>query len=1099
MVGSGNGDGGPSVNGIIEPRGLAICGNPADLYIADGLTNRIRMVESTTGDILTIAGTGQPGFAGDGGPAINAQIKFPTEVICDSNGNLFIADTDNNRVRRISPSGIITTVAGNGNIGSGGDGGAATSAPLYAPRGLAVDAQGNLYISEFSGNRVRKVANGIITTVAGNGNWGSSGDGGPATAAALANPSGVAVDTAGNIFIADFNNSKLRRVGTDGKIITIAGDGYQGFVGDGGQAQGSRLKLPYRVRFDSIGNLFFLDNGNNRVRRLQASGGLVDPTSTITTVAGNGTNGSTGDDGAATNASLWYLNGLALDAANKLYVGVTTNAVPSTDNRVRVVTNGVIDTEVGGGNGDGGPAINALIDARGITSGGSTAAPDLYIADGNNNRIRLVDGDSQIITTLAGNGTPCASPTAPCGDGGSALNAQLKSPFAVARDGSGNIYIADMLDNRVRRISATGGIITAFAGMGSYGLGGDGADATRAFLAMPYGLAVSSAGTVVYIADFANSRIRKVANGIITTYAGSTYGSSGDGGPATSAKLASPSDVAIGTDGLAYIADYGNHTIRRVRSDGTIERMAGNGTGCTTPTQPCGDGGQALSAQLNQPLRIAFDSAGNLYIGDSQNKRVRRVDMSTGIITTIAGTGVGGTEGDGGPAASANLYKPTGLAVDTLGHVYISQTDSSRVRVTSMNAVAAPTSTATPTPSVTLAPTATNTPTPSATPSWTPTATRSATPSPSQTPTLTPTSTPPPTSTPTFTSTFTATPTLTFTTTPTLTYTPPPTATATFTLPPTSTPTSLGGSFLFAGEVRYFSNSQPVGGTMVAMESPQLVGPAAPHAMTDGSGQYLYPDLTADSWSASPSKFGDSGNAITAIDATKILQATVGLTSLTANQRLACDVNGSGTISAIDATLVLQYRVGLIHALPVSQHCNSDWLFIPSQPEPGMNQVVTQPSISAGTCLPGSIAFDPMVGSALNQDFAAVLFGDCNGNWTPAAGGGGATPADVRMGRPRVVGTHVQIPVFIVANQPFSTAELRLRYDPTQLSEPRVRRGRGALHSLLQSNTHTAGGIAIALASGEPLSDGQMLTLRFESTNGKRSIPRVQVIQGTVE
>ncbi|MBI3784838.1 MAG: hypothetical protein HY270_15700 [Deltaproteobacteria bacterium] len=1144
MVGSGNGDGGPAINALVEPRGLATCGNPPDLYIADGLDNRVRMVEGTTGDIITLAGTGKGGFSGDGGAAVDAQVNFPTDVLCDAAGNAYVADGNNNRVRFISASGIITTIAGNGSAASTGDGGPATQASLNGPRGLALDGRGSLYVAEFSGNRIRKISNGTITTVAGAGNWGSTGDGGLATLALLANPAGVAVDTSGRIFIADYNNSKVRRVDVDGTIATIAGDGFQGFIGDGGPAQASRLKLPYRVRFDTAGNLFFLDNGNNRVRRLQAVNGVVGASSTITTVAGNGSNGSTGDGGPASNATFWYLNGLAIDSANKIYLGLTVNTVPSTDNRVRVIdTNGIISTEVGSGEGDGGPAINALIDPRGITTGSGTGALDLYVADGNNNRVRLVDGDTQIITTIAGTGVGCPTATSTCGYGGLAINAQLRSPFGVAHDANGNVYIADTVDNRIRKVNASG-IITTIAGSGSYGLSGDGGDATRGALALPYSVACDDSGSTLYVADFANNRVRKIAAGIITTFAGTTFGNAGDGGPAASAKLANPADAVIGPDGMIYIADFSNNAVRRARADGSlIERVVGNGTACNTPTLPCGDGGQALSAQLNQPSRLAFDSAGRLYIGDSQTKRVRQVDLNTGIITTIAGTGNAGTEGDGGPALAANFYRATGLTVDSFNHVYIAQSDASRVRVVSMSSSAQATSTPTRTPTPTLAPTATSTWTPTAIPTFTlpPTPTRTATftwtGTPTSTPTTTATASRTPTNTPTLTSTSTSTstqtPTLTLTLTPTLTatrtWTPTPTwtftlpatptstwtltatatatpsfsptvtATYTFTVPPTATPTSLGGNPLFGGAVSYFSNAQPVSGTTVILESPDL-GAAGPQTTSDTTGQYMCPELTQELWTAMPSKTGGTGNSITALDATKVLQAAVGMTSLSPEQRLACDVNGSGTISAIDATLILQYRVGLISALPITRRCNSDWLFIPTQSDPGPNQIISAPVIDSTTCQQGTIAFQPLVESAVNQNFEGVVFGDCNGNWTPTTGGGASTiVADVRVGRPRSHGTHVQIPIVVGSDRAFSSLELRVRYDANELSVPEVHRSHGAHHAVLQANTNVPGELRIALASTSTMSPGQVLNLHFESRTARGRAPRIHILHAGVE
>ncbi|GIW45560.1 MAG: hypothetical protein KatS3mg077_2842 [Candidatus Binatia bacterium] len=249
VVGGGVGDGGVAWNGIVDPRGLAVCGRV--LFIADGLNHRVRKVDLVKLTITTVAGTGTKGFSGDGGPALAAQLNFPTDVICGAGGELYVADTFNHRVRKVSSDGTIVTVVGDGRGFSNGDGGPATSASVNAPRGLALDSAGNLYIAESDGNRVRKVGpNGIITTVAGTGAWGYSGDGGPATQAKLANPWHVALDDAGNLFIADFANSRIRRVDMQGTITTVVGDGIQAFTGDNGPASAARIFNPGKLAFD---------------------------------------------------------------------------------------------------------------------------------------------------------------------------------------------------------------------------------------------------------------------------------------------------------------------------------------------------------------------------------------------------------------------------------------------------------------------------------------------------------------------------------------------------------------------------------------------------------------------------------------------------------------------------------------------------------------------------------------------------------------------------------------------------------------------------------------------------------------------------------
>jgi hypothetical protein len=346
-----------------------------NLLIADEGNPRVRKVAAATGIITTVAGTGAFGFSGDGGPATSASLDTPRGVAVDAAGNLFIADLLNKRVRKVdAATGIITTLAGGGN-NLPGDGGPATGARLDFPGGVAVDAAGNLLIS--GAGRVHKVAaaTGIITTVAGTGGAGLSGDGGPATSASLG-PSSVAVDAAGNLFIADLGNHRVRRVdAATGIITTVAGSGPSGFgdggfAGDGGPATSARLSSPRSVAVDVAGNLFIADSVNKRVRKVAAATGI------ITTVAGPGTFGFSGDGGPATSARLYVLEGVAVDAAG-----------------------------------------------------------NLFIADLGNHRVRRVDAATGIITTVAGTGTFGFS-----GDGGPATSASLDSPRGVAVDAAGNLF-----------------------------------------------------------------------------------------------------------------------------------------------------------------------------------------------------------------------------------------------------------------------------------------------------------------------------------------------------------------------------------------------------------------------------------------------------------------------------------------------------------------------------------------------------------------------------------------------------------------------------------------------------------------------------------
>jgi len=338
--------------------------------------------------ISTVAGGASLGYSGDGGPATNATLHDAAGVAVDAVGNLYIADEENSRIRKVDTNGIITTVAGNGANGYSGDGVAATNASLRYPRGVAVDAAGNLFIADNANQRIRKVdTNGIITTLAGNGTNGYAGDGGAATSAKLQYPYGVAVDAAGNVYIADGLNSRIRKVATNGLISTVVGNGTNGFAGDGGAATNAEMYWTYGVTVDAAGNLFIADSQNNRIRKAATNG-------IITTVAGDKNFQYGGDGVPATSTSLWMPYGTAVDPYG-----------------------------------------------------------NLYIADTENGRVRLVNTSNIITTVAGGNGEGYG------GDGGAATNASLVAPSGLALDSAGNLYIADQ-GGDIRKVTPAGPVLT---------------------------------------------------------------------------------------------------------------------------------------------------------------------------------------------------------------------------------------------------------------------------------------------------------------------------------------------------------------------------------------------------------------------------------------------------------------------------------------------------------------------------------------------------------------------------------------------------------------------------------------------------------------
>ena len=654
------GDNGPATKGrLMSPSSVAVDAS-GNLYIVDSENNRIRKVD-TNGIITTMAGNGEKGYGGDGGPATQAMLSNPSGVAVDPSGNLYIADTENLRVRKVNKNGIITTVAGNGFWGNSDDGTPATQAKIPPPSAVAVDSLGNLYIAQEWNNRIRKVdTNGIITTVAGNlilGNGGYGGDGGPATQATLNRPSGVAVNASGNLYIADTDNRRIRKVDKNGIITTVAGNGIGGYSGDGGPATQAQLVRPSGVTVDASGNFYIADTSNDRIRKVDTKG-------IITTVAGNGMWGYGGDGGPATQATLNSPSGVTVDPSGNLYIADTSN------DRIRKVdTKGIITTVAGNDErGDGGLATDAnLRHPSGVDIDG---LGNLYIADQYSHRIRKVDTKG-IITTVAGNGKEGYF-----GDAGPGIHAQLDYPSAVAVDVSGSVYIADSGNNRIRTVD-TNGIITTVAGNGLWGYGGDGGLATQATLNYLSSVAIDASGNL-YIADEWNNRIRKVdKHGIITTVAGNgTSGYSGDGGPATQAQLHGPSGVAVDGFSDLYIADSGNNRIRKVDANGIITTVAGNGEEGWG-----GDGGPATQAQLDTPCGMAIDILGNLYIADYYNYLVRKVDTK-GIITTVAGGGNPPDDlGDGGPPTEARLDSPLDVAVDVFGNLYVADFGHHRIRM----------------------------------------------------------------------------------------------------------------------------------------------------------------------------------------------------------------------------------------------------------------------------------------------------------------------------------------------------------------------------------------------------------------------------------
>ena len=760
-AGNGNfgsgGDGCSAANAHLDPVFSLASDAAGNLYIADFESNRIRRIDHATGIITTYAGSGTPGFSGDNGPATSAQLDAPYGITLDAAGNLYIADFYNYRIRKVdAATGMITTVAGDGTHGSGGDKGQATSAEIGEVYGVATDTAGNLYIGDDSNFRIRKVnaATGIITTVAGNGTPGYGGDGGPATSAEFFGLLDLALDQAGNIYISDTENVRVRKVdAATGIITTIAGNGVQGYGGDGGPGTSAELDQPEAIASDAAGNVTFADIFNNRVRRVDAATGV------ITTVAGDGTQGFGPMDGPAIDSALNEPAAVALDAAGDIFIdvnGVTQILVVGAQPNfpliatatslvaaptallagqpltlTATVTASACTTPAGTVSFYNGAALlgTASLNGSGVATlglnpaagnysltasyGGSSidapsqsAPPVLVTVNGilisttttlNAVPTTLSFGQSLTLTasvSAVSGGTPTGTVTFYNGSallgsgtlsatGGATLQlTPAVGSFSITASYGGNSVDAPSVSTPVAVVvspaTAYSPDIYTIAGDGIGGYGGDGVLATSAELNSPWDPTVDAAGNL-YIADTANNRIRKVdaTTGIISTVAGNGhFGYGGDGGPATSAEIAYPYGVTADAAGNLYIADNGNNRVRRVdASTGIIATVAGDGTFAFS-----GDGGPATKAGVKNPVSIALDALGDMYISEPDDSRIRKVEAATGIIATVAGDGVFGYSGDGGPATSAEMEAPWEIALDASGNLYIADWDDHCVR-----------------------------------------------------------------------------------------------------------------------------------------------------------------------------------------------------------------------------------------------------------------------------------------------------------------------------------------------------------------------------------------------------------------------------------
>ena len=664
-----------------EGIGIAVYNN--EVYYSSIDYQKVFKTNISTGKVTLVAGTGINGFSGDGGLAVNAQLSIPKGLSIDKNGNLFITDNNNHRIRKVNLStGIITTVVGSGLVtnqggfGSfGGDGGLATAASLSFPWDVKVDNAGNLYIADASAIRFVNGTTGIISSLAGNGTPAYKGDGGLAVNAQVYYPKSLVVDKKGNVIFAD-GSEVLRKINmSTGVISSISGkfNNYES-CGDGGYAANATFNAGLGLSVDKYDNLYLEDNGSKSIRKIfnfynkpqvfissSACGSVCKGIEVFFSAIGVYT--------GANPIYQWKKNGVNVGTNSTQYVDFSLNPNDSITCNLTSNTNCVISGTVQS----------------------NTLKPAVYL-------ITTPTVNVTASATSVSNGTPVTF-TATINNGGTAPYYQwIKNGNEVGTNK--NTYIDSAIKNadsiwciltssipcatistkksNVTKITVgviTGTIISTYAGNGVGAFSGDNGKATSASLNYPDAIVTDNAGNV-YIGDRVNSRVRKVnKNGIITTVVGNgTSGFSGDNGSALLASITTPWGLAVDAAGNLYIADGNNHRIRKVNPNGIITTIAGTGKAGFS-----GDNGLATAAQFNLPTGVAVDAIGNVFVVDQGNQRIRRISID-GIINTIAGNGVAGFSGDGGLATNASFKDPYGIAIDVADYKYITDVNNNRIR-----------------------------------------------------------------------------------------------------------------------------------------------------------------------------------------------------------------------------------------------------------------------------------------------------------------------------------------------------------------------------------------------------------------------------------
>jgi hypothetical protein len=646
-LGSGSSDGSNSVALFSSPSGVTVDG-AGNVYVADTGNHTLRKI-LPAGRVATVAGlAGSSGSAdGTGG---GAQFNQPRKAAVDSAGNLYVVDSYNHILRKVTPAGVVTTLAGGVGV-TGTNDGPGTQARFNKPEGVAVDGAGNVYVADTFNHSIRKVTpEGVVTTLAGtSGVLGTNN--GTGTAAKFNQPYGLAVATNGTIYVADTVNHVIRKITTAGAVTTFAGK-MSAYGSANGASTTARFYYPAGISVGSGGTLYVADYANSLIRKITSSG-------TVSTLAGTaGSPGSTNATGSAASFNQPFDVAADLNSGS-VYVADEVNQL------IRKITSaGVVTTLAGQINGSG---TNNGTGSAARFNGPSGAAVDgngnVYIADFGNEVVRKIS-PAGVVANLAGKAGVAGT------NNGTGTAARFSGPAGVAVDGSGNVYVAEYQNHAIRKITPAGVVTTLAGRLGTSGT--NNGTGTAARFNHPIGVAVDTSGTV-YVGDYWNHAIRKITSaGVVTTLAGLVGTSGTNDGVGVAARFYYPQDVAVDGSNYVYVADAGNSCIRKVAPDGTVTTLAGL----------CGmsgsDDGTNSTARFNSPLGIAADSAGNLYVGDTGNQVVRKITPD-GVVTTIGGQA--GTSGNtDGSGSEARFNSPEGVAVDANGFVYVTDSNNHTIR-----------------------------------------------------------------------------------------------------------------------------------------------------------------------------------------------------------------------------------------------------------------------------------------------------------------------------------------------------------------------------------------------------------------------------------